>query len=167
MSGHRLVLIEGRAGSGKSAVLAAIRGGGGGPGAARHRLGTDEQRRTDYMRASGFTRAATVHSLLWYRATSREHANAQIPRGALIAVDEAAMLDVQRYRELLKPRRRRRPRSASSATIVSFLRSSEVGCSPTLCGPWQRRFADPSAVRSGTGLAPQRALSLKAGFAMP
>lgn len=101
LSGHRLVLIEGRAGTGKSAVLTAIRAAV--EAQTRPVIGLAPTNGVaDDMRASGFTRAATVHSLLWYRAHVPEHANAQIPRSALIAVDEAAMLDVQRYRELLE-----------------------------------------------------------------
>jgi len=110
LSGNRLVLIEGRAGTGKSAVLSAIRAAVEAQG--RPVIGLAPTNGVaDDMRALGFERAATVHSLLWYRAHAPEHANARIPRGALVAVDEAAMLDVQRYRELLEAA------AASNATL--------------------------------------------------
>lgn len=101
LSGRRLVLIQGRAGTGKSAVLAAIRSAAEAQGRAIIGLAPTNSVADD-MRAAGFTRTATVHSLLWYRAHATRHPNAQIPRGALIAVDEAAMLDVARYRALLE-----------------------------------------------------------------
>lgn len=101
LSGRRLVLIQGRAGTGKSAVLAAIRTGAEAQGRAVIGLAPTNSVADD-MRAAGFVRSATVHSLLWYRAHAPQHANAQIPRGAFIAVDEAAMLDVERYRALLQ-----------------------------------------------------------------
>lgn len=101
LSGRRLVLIQGRAGTGKSLVLAAIRSTAEAQGRTVIGLAPTNSVADD-MRAAGFVRSATVHSLLWYRAHVPEHANAQIPRGALIAVDEAAMLDVERYRALLE-----------------------------------------------------------------
>ena len=101
LSGRRLVLIQGRAGTGKSLVLAAIRSTAEAQGRTVIGLAPTNSVADD-MRAAGFVRSATVHSLLWYRAHVPEHANAQIPHGSLIAVDEAAMLDVERYRALLK-----------------------------------------------------------------
>ena len=101
LSGRRLVLIQGRAGTGKSLVLAAIRSTAEAQGRAVIGLAPTNSVADD-MRAAGFARSATVHSLLWYRTHVPEHANAHIPHGSLIAVDEAAMLDVERYRALLE-----------------------------------------------------------------
>lgn len=96
-----LKILEGRAGTGKSHTLSAIR-------QAVERDGYDviglapTNAVAQDLRDSGFDRATTVHSLLWYREHAPEHVNAQIAAKSLIIVDEAAMLDTQRLDALTK-----------------------------------------------------------------
>lgn len=96
-----LKILEGRAGTGKSHTLSAIR-------QAAERDGYDviglapTNAVAQDLRDSGFGRATTVHSLLWYREHAPDHVSAQIAAKALIIVDEAAMLDTQRLDALTK-----------------------------------------------------------------
>lgn len=90
-----LKLLEGRAGTGKSHTLSAIR-----QAAERDCYEVIGLAPTNAvaqdLRDGGFARATTVHSLLWYRTHAPDHANAQVPEKSVIIVDEAAMLDTAR-----------------------------------------------------------------------
>lgn len=90
-----LKILEGRAGTGKSHTLSAIRQAAERDGYAVVGLAPTNAVAQD-LRDSGFERATTVHSLLWYREHAPDHANAQVAAKSLIVVDEAAMLDTQR-----------------------------------------------------------------------
>lgn len=90
-----LKILEGRAGTGKSHTLSAIRQVAERDGYAVFGLAPTNGVAQD-LRDSGFARASTLHSLLWYRKHVPDHANAQIAKNSLIIVDEAAMLDTQR-----------------------------------------------------------------------
>tara|TARA_R110000850_G_scaffold20172_2_gene60183 strand:- start:860 stop:3235 length:2376 start_codon:yes stop_codon:yes gene_type:complete len=90
-----LKILEGRAGTGKSHTLSAIRQAAERDGYSVVGLAPTNAVAQD-LRDSGFERATTVHSLLWYRDHAPDHGNAQIVKKSLIIVDEAAMLDTQR-----------------------------------------------------------------------
>ncbi|MBU0727036.1 MAG: AAA family ATPase [Alphaproteobacteria bacterium] len=90
-----LKILEGRAGTGKSHTLSAIRQVAEKDGYEVIGLAPTNAVAQD-LRDSGFGRATTVHSLLWYRDHAPEHANAKVASKSLIVVDEAAMLDTQR-----------------------------------------------------------------------
>lgn len=90
-----LKILEGRAGTGKSHTLSAIREAAERDGYAVIGLAPTNAVAQD-LRDSGFGRATTVHSLLWYREHAPDHGNAQVAQKSLIIVDEAAMLDTQR-----------------------------------------------------------------------
>ena len=90
-----LKIFEGRAGTGKSHTLSAIRQAAERDGYAVVGLAPTNAVAQD-LRDSGFERATTLHSLLWYRDHAPDHANAQVAAKSLIIVDEAAMLDTQR-----------------------------------------------------------------------
>jgi hypothetical protein len=100
LSGARLSMIVGRAGTGKSTTLTAIRSAAESAGFEVIALAPTNSVAQD-LRDSGFTRASTVHSLLWYRRHAPEHANGRLSSKALIIVDEAAMLDTARLSELV------------------------------------------------------------------
>lgn len=100
LSGPRLSIIRGRAGTGKSSTLSAIR-----RAAERARFDViglaPTNSVTEDLRESGFSRASTLHSLLWYRTHAPGHPNARIGPKTLLVVDEAAMLDTTRLAELV------------------------------------------------------------------
>lgn len=97
----RLKLLEGRAGTGKSHTLSAIRQVAERDGYEVIGLAPTNAVAQD-LRDSGFARATTVHSLLWYRDHAPDHANAQVARKSVIIVDEAAMLDTARIDALTR-----------------------------------------------------------------
>ncbi|MDQ0314887.1 AAA family ATPase [Amorphus orientalis] len=90
-----LKIIEGRAGTGKSHTLNAIRSAAERDGHTVIGLAPTNAVAQD-LRDSGFGRATTVHSLLWYREHAPDHDAAHVPRRSLLIVDEAAMLDTER-----------------------------------------------------------------------
>jgi hypothetical protein len=101
MAGTGLVLIEGRAGTGKSFTLAAIR-----DAHARDRrrvigLAPTNAVAQDLAR-DGFTEAGTVHAALFALKTGR----AAWDRKTVVIVDEAAMLDARITGELLAEARK-------------------------------------------------------------
>lgn len=97
----RLKLLEGRAGTGKSHTLSAIRQAAERDGYEVIGLAPTNAVAQD-LRDTGFARATTVHSLLWYREHAPDHANAQVARKSVIIVDEAAMLDTARIDALTR-----------------------------------------------------------------
>lgn len=97
----RLKLLEGRAGTGKSHTLSAIRQVAERDGYEVIGLAPTNAVAQD-LRDSGFVRATTVHSLLWYRDHAPDHANAQVARNSVIIIDEAAMLDTARIDALTR-----------------------------------------------------------------
>lgn len=96
-----LKLLEGRAGTGKSHTLSAIRQVAERDGYAVIGLAPTNAVAQD-LRDSGFERATTVHSLLWYREHAPDHANAHVAEKTVIFVDEAAMLDTARIDALTR-----------------------------------------------------------------
>lgn len=96
-----LKILEGRAGTGKSHTLSAIRQAAERDGYQVIGLAPTNAVAQD-LRDSGFTRATTVHSLLWYRDHAPDHANAQVAAKSMIIVDEAAMLDTARIDALTR-----------------------------------------------------------------
>lgn len=96
-----LKLLEGRAGTGKSHTLSAIRQAAGRDGYEVIGLAPTNAVAQD-LRDGGFARATTVHSLLWYRQHAPDHANAQVATKSMIIVDEAAMLDTARIDALTR-----------------------------------------------------------------
>jgi hypothetical protein len=86
-----LTVIEGRAGTGKSHTLTAIRRAAEKGGYRVIGLAPTNTVAQD-LEASGFTDAATVHSLLWYLENAPDHAKAQLNRRTVLIIDEAAML---------------------------------------------------------------------------
>ena len=100
LSSGRVSLLVGRAGSGKSRTLSAIRAIVEGEGFETLALAPTNSVAED-LRTSGFSRATTVDSLLWYRTHVPEHAKARIAPKTMIIVDEAAMLDTKRLAALV------------------------------------------------------------------
>lgn len=96
-----LKLLEGRAGTGKSHTLSAIRQAAERDGYEVIGLAPTNAVAQD-LRDGGFARATTVHSLLWYREHAPDHANAQVAAKSMIIVDEAAMLDTARIDALTR-----------------------------------------------------------------
>lgn len=96
-----LKVLEGRAGTGKSHTLSAIRQAAERDGYEVIGLAPTNAVAQD-LRDSGFARATTVHSLLWYREHAPDHANAQVAAKSMIIVDEAAMLDTSRIDALTR-----------------------------------------------------------------
>lgn len=96
-----LKIIEGRAGTGKSHTLSAIRQAAERDGYEVIGLAPTNAVVQD-LRDGGFARATTVHSLLWYREHAPDHANAQVAKKSMIIVDEAAMLDTVRIDALTR-----------------------------------------------------------------
>jgi Ti-type conjugative transfer relaxase TraA len=96
-----LKIIEGRAGTGKSFTLAAIRD-------AHHEQGrrviglAPTNSVAEDLKADGFTRASTVHAELFRLKNGR----AIWDKSTVVIVDEAAMLDTRVTRELLLEARR-------------------------------------------------------------
>ena len=96
-----LKIIEGRAGTGKSFTLAAIRD-------AHHEQGrrviglAPTNSVAEDLKADGFTRASTVHAELFRLKNGR----AAWDKSTVVIVDEAAMLDTRVTRELLLEARR-------------------------------------------------------------
>jgi Ti-type conjugative transfer relaxase TraA len=96
-----LKIIEGRAGTGKSFTLAAIRG-------AHHEQGrrviglAPTNSVAEDLKADGFARASTVHAELFRLKNGR----AIWDKNTVVIVDEAAMLDTRITRELLFEARR-------------------------------------------------------------
>jgi ATP-dependent exoDNAse (exonuclease V) alpha subunit len=91
LTGGDLVILRGRAGTGKSTTLQAVRAAS---SAGRHRvigLAPTNAVAQD-LRDSGFTDATTVHSLLWYREHAPDHERAKLSAETVLVVDEAAML---------------------------------------------------------------------------
>ena len=86
-----LKIVEGRAGTGKSHTLSAVCRAAERDGYEVIGLAPTNAVAQD-LRDSGFRRATTLHSLLWYRDHAPDHANAQVARKSLVIVDEAAML---------------------------------------------------------------------------
>ena len=89
-----LKILEGRAGTGKSHTLSAVRQAAERDGYEVIGLAPTNAVAQD-LRDSGFRRATTLQSLLWYREHAPEHANAQVPGKSLVIVDEAAMLSTE------------------------------------------------------------------------
>jgi hypothetical protein len=100
LRGPRLSLIIGRSGTGKSTTLNAIRMAAEHAGYQPLALAPTNTVVQD-LRESGFSRATTVHSLMWYRRNAPEHASAQLAAKTLIVVDEAAMLDTARLADVV------------------------------------------------------------------
>ena len=96
-----LKILEGRAGTGKSHTLSAIRQAA--EQDSYEVIGlTPTNAVAQDLRDSGFSRATTLHSLLWYRDHAPDHPNARVPRKSLIIVDEAAMLSTQHLDRLTR-----------------------------------------------------------------
>lgn len=96
-----LKLLEGRAGTGKSHTLSALRQIAERDGYEVIGLAPTNAVAQD-LRDSGFGRATTVHSLLWYRDHAPDHISAQVAAKTMIIVDEAAMLDTERIDALTR-----------------------------------------------------------------
>ena len=96
-----LVIIEGRAGTGKSYTLAAVREAHERAGYAVVGLAPTNSVAQD-LKADGFKDAATVHSELF----SLKNGRTTWSRGTLVVVDEAAMLDSRVTGELLAEAKR-------------------------------------------------------------
>lgn len=96
-----LKILEGRAGTGKSYTLAAVRDAHARAGYEVVGLGPTNGVAQD-LRADGFARAATAHSELFGLRNGR----VQWTRRTLVVVDEAAMLDSRITGELLTEARR-------------------------------------------------------------
>jgi Ti-type conjugative transfer relaxase TraA len=95
-----LKLIEGRAGTGKSFLLKAIRLAAEADGYEVIGLAPTNTVAAD-LGKSGFKNARTVHSLLWWRENRLSHINAKLSAKSLIVVDEAAMLGTKVLDRLL------------------------------------------------------------------
>ena len=94
LTGGDLVILRGRAGTGKSTTLAAVRAAS---SVGRYRvigLAPTNAVAQD-LRDSGFTDATTVHSLLWYRQHAPDHERAQLSAKSILVIDEAAMLSTE------------------------------------------------------------------------
>jgi hypothetical protein len=101
VAGRGVVVIEGRAGTGKSYTLAAIRDVHESAGYQVHGLApTNEVARA--LRKDGFRHAATLHSELY----ALKHGRAKWDRNTLLIVDEAAMADAKITGELLAEARK-------------------------------------------------------------
>ena len=100
LSGPRLSLVIGRAGTGKSTTLGAIRTAAEAAGYEVIALAPTNAVAQD-LREGGFSRASTVHSLLWYRKNAPEHVSGRFAAKSLIVVDEAAMLDTARLADVV------------------------------------------------------------------
>lgn len=100
LSGPRLSMIVGRAGTGKSTTLAALRFAAEGAGYRVVGLAPTNTVAQD-LRDNGFARAGTVHSLLWYRQHAPDHPSARLAAKTMIVVDEAAMLDTARLADVV------------------------------------------------------------------
>ena len=100
LSGSRLSMIVGRAGTGKSTTLNAIRSAAESAGYDVIALAPTNTVAQD-LRESGFARASTVHSLLWYRQHAPDHPAGKLAAKTLIVVDEAAMLDTARLSDVV------------------------------------------------------------------
>ena len=96
-----LKILEGRAGTGKSHTLSAVRQAAERDGYEVIGLAPTNAVAQD-LRDSGFGRATTLHSLLWYRDHAPDHANARVVRKSLVIVDEAAMLSTQHLDRLTR-----------------------------------------------------------------
>jgi hypothetical protein len=96
-----LKILEGRAGTGKSHTLSAVRQAAERDGYEVIGLAPTNAVAQD-LRDSGFRRATTLQSLLWYREHAPEHANAQVPGKSLVIVDEAAMLSTEHLDRLTR-----------------------------------------------------------------
>ena len=96
-----LKILEGRAGTGKSHTLSAVRQTAERDGYEVIGLAPTNAVAQD-LRDSGFRRATTLQSLLWYREHAPEHANAQVPGKSLVIVDEAAMLSTEHLDRLTR-----------------------------------------------------------------
>lgn len=84
-------IIEGRAGTGKSHTLKALRIAAEAAGVRVVGLAPTNAVAQD-LRDVGFVEASTVHSLLWYREHVPDHARAHLDQRTVLVVDEAAML---------------------------------------------------------------------------
>ena len=89
-----LSVIEGRAGSGKSHTLTAVREVAERSGYRVIGLAPTNSVAQD-MRDSGFSAANTVHSVLWHVEHAADRPPAQADRRTLFIIDEAAMLDTK------------------------------------------------------------------------
>jgi hypothetical protein len=101
LSGKQLSILVGRAGTGKSATLNAVR-------VVAEREGFEEilalaptNAVVADLQDSGFSRASTIHSLFWYLDHAPDHPKAKFKSKTLIVVDEAGMLDTARLQRLL------------------------------------------------------------------
>lgn len=100
LSGMQLSVLIGRAGTGKTAALNAIRLLAERDGYEICALGPTNAVVAD-LKDAGFARASTIHSLLWYQDHAPHHPNAQLARKTLIVLDEAGMVDTARLQRLL------------------------------------------------------------------
>ncbi|WP_024514747.1 AAA family ATPase [Bradyrhizobium sp. Tv2a-2] len=100
LSGMQLSVLIGRAGTGKTAALNAIRLLAERDGYKICALGPTNAVVAD-LKDAGFARASTIHSLLWYQDHAPHHSNAQFARKTLIVLDEAGMVDTVRLQRLL------------------------------------------------------------------
>jgi hypothetical protein len=95
LSGAQLTAIIGRAGTGKSHVMnRVIRQVVERCGMEAVFLGPTHAVVQDAV-DGGFSRASTVHSLLWYLQHAPDHPNARINRKTFFVLDEAAMVDTK------------------------------------------------------------------------
>lgn len=99
LSGMQLSVLIGRAGTGKTAALNAIRLLAERDGYEICALGPTNAVVAD-LKDAGFARASTIHSLLWYQDHAPHHPNAQLARKTLIVLDEAGMVDTARLQRL-------------------------------------------------------------------
>jgi len=92
-----LAIIDGKAGTGKSYTMDAIRAAYAADG--RRVIGLAPTRRVvEKMESDGFTEAKTIHKIIWDLNRGKEHINAQ----TVLMVDEAAMVGTRLLSELLK-----------------------------------------------------------------
>ena len=92
-----LAIIDGKAGTGKSYTMDAIRVAYAADG--RRVIGLAPTRRVvEKMESDGFTEAKTIHKIIWDLNRGKEHINAQ----TVLMVDEAAMVGTRLLSELLK-----------------------------------------------------------------
>ena len=103
LSGERLTLIRGRAGTGKSYVLNALRVGLDQSGHDVIGLAPTNMV-AGALRRDGFTQSSTVHSFLFREKQDR----ISLKEGTRLVVDEAAMLDSGTMKELLEAAYRHR-----------------------------------------------------------
>ncbi len=93
-----LVIVQGRAGTGKSYTLQAIREAYEQDGIKVMGLAPTNTVAGDLGKEAGFTEAKTVHKMLFNHKNERE----LLPRGSVLVIDEAGMIPNDAFSELLQ-----------------------------------------------------------------